>query len=328
MTEPHVFRHYAPIFFADPRDTLGGLRSKVPGGITTAMTENEADWERAWHQAAIFFDHDDQWMVERFSDIAAGTWSLQALRAEHGIKDGELRLSPRWVHAASGFVCPCCGRSKNELVTKSKHGNWVGRLTEHHDHGAVPRFGRTLICESCNVAEAAIKSLLGLPKTTTSFTPDEIRQFIQIQPHQPHGLNRAAARAIWEARRAGDAAPVAVEPVISPDDVQDAETVKLRIRELRPDLADFEVDLHYIAFLLRSTGDHLFAHGWCQTARYEMRREAGYVYGSVKRPVTVAPAAPPFARFSRPFVPATVQATPARKPPFARRVVLPATVAA
>lgn len=112
----------------------------------------------------------------------------------------------------TGWRCPSCGRSAQELVrwTEIRGPSWRARygdeygmgftvvLTGHHCHGA-GRFRETLICGDCNSADGAAKRKLKLP-ASWSFTPTEIGAFVTVAPHSGSTkIDYDIARRIFEA---------------------------------------------------------------------------------------------------------------------------------
>lgn len=124
----------------------------------------------------------------------------------------------------STWCCPSCHRQKQEIARLDKNLNLLCQFHWHHDHlehlasdklplyreldfkDARPydslrsnfrRFPETLICSDCNVAEGAAKMAVDA-KPTFSFTPFEISSFIFVLPNEPHKIDRAKAREIYE----------------------------------------------------------------------------------------------------------------------------------
>lgn len=78
----------------------------------------------------------------------------------------------------SGWRCPCCGRTAQQLIrwTEIRGPSWRARfgdaygmgfsitMAEHHCHGD-GRFPDTLICGDCNSADGAAKRKLRLPES-------------------------------------------------------------------------------------------------------------------------------------------------------------------
>jgi hypothetical protein len=113
---------------------------------------------------------------------------------------------------ASGWRCPCCGRSAVELIRwaairgpswRQRYGDeygmgWTISITRHHCHGA-RRFPETTICGDCNSADGAAKRVLTLP-AHWSFTPDEIGQFTKLTAHSGRTIiDYAKAQSIYDA---------------------------------------------------------------------------------------------------------------------------------
>lgn len=100
----------------------------------------------------------------------------------------------------TGWRCPSCKRSPQELVRWTEIRGPTGRqrfadehgmgftisMSRHHCHGS-GRFTTTLICGDCNSADGAAKRKLGLPEDW-SFSPTEIGRFVAVIPHS--GLTR------------------------------------------------------------------------------------------------------------------------------------------
>lgn len=135
-----------------------------------------------------------------------------------------------WVMTGSDWICPACGRSKPEIVRLDRHHFLMGQLHEHHDHmkdlvrkrflaEAVKRqvvvadelaekfairtafglsaYDNTVICSDCNYADAQAKRAVGT-HPDFSFSPGEIRQFVEPRPNVgPHHINAVIAGKIW-----------------------------------------------------------------------------------------------------------------------------------
>ncbi|HDS1215938.1 TPA: hypothetical protein ACOFBO_000226 [Stenotrophomonas maltophilia] len=95
----------------------------------------------------------------------------------------------------SGWCCPSCGRSAQQLIrwTEIRGPAWRAKfadaygmgftitLAEHHCHGG-GRFPRTLICGDCNSADGVVKRKWCLPRSW-SFSPQELALFVKVAPH-------------------------------------------------------------------------------------------------------------------------------------------------
>jgi hypothetical protein len=128
------------------------------------------------------------------------TWQQYELYAYGGKKPSHNNAA--WYALPDdAWTCPACRRTKFEIFRwceKPGHfGDWVFGVCEHHDHlqdfGYAPRFQNVLICDLCNSADGNVKHVLGLP-AAFSFSPEEIRGFIEPVPHGWHGVNYRAAR--------------------------------------------------------------------------------------------------------------------------------------
>ena len=116
-----------------------------------------------------------------------------------------------WVEVGSDYICPCCNRSKFELLRWTTRNprkptafkDWVAILHRHHDHSAhlmvrnSGRFRETIICGQCNAADGIAKRIHGLPKNF-SFAPSEIRLFVKATAHGAHKLDLVVAKNIYD----------------------------------------------------------------------------------------------------------------------------------
>ncbi|VVE56675.1 hypothetical protein PAQ31011_05129 [Pandoraea aquatica] len=113
--------------------------------------------------------------------------------------------------------CPGCCRSTFEVLRwtmrfphlPTKFLGWAGGYHRHHDHAGDRRGGRllwnspyarfpeTVLCEQCNAADATVKRVLKLPKEF-SYSPEEIRAFVEPVPHGWHIINYQQAARIYE----------------------------------------------------------------------------------------------------------------------------------
>ena len=121
-----------------------------------------------------------------------------------------------WTSIDDGWICPACGRNKLQIMKWTlrfpnyphKFMDWVAALHRHHDHSigylenGQRRFSETLICGQCNAADGAVKRKLGLP-SNFSFSPQEMRTFIQATPHDKHTIDFDMAFTIYQSLSAG-----------------------------------------------------------------------------------------------------------------------------
>ncbi|CAI3149614.1 hypothetical protein MWMV8_MWMV8_01800 [Acinetobacter calcoaceticus] len=138
-------------------------------------------------------------------------------------------LNKWWVITPTDWSCPVCHRKKSEIVHVNELNYLVGHLHEHHDHMkdivkklfekackkkekiiadelserfatkiafALEAYDNTVICADCNKADGIAKQLV---KTNFnfSFSPNEISEFIIIQPNVEHQIDIDKARNIW-----------------------------------------------------------------------------------------------------------------------------------
>lgn len=116
----------------------------------------------------------------------------------------------------SGWRCPCCGRTAQQLIRwteirgpawRAKFGDEHGMgfsitMAEHHCHGD-GRFPDTLICGDCNSADGAAKRKLRLPESW-SFSPQELAMFVNVTPYSGQTrIDYELALRIFQQRSAG-----------------------------------------------------------------------------------------------------------------------------
>ena len=73
---------------------------------------------------------------------------------------------------------------------------WIAPLVRHHDHSIFNRFPETIICGDCNSADGRAKQKLSLP-SNWSFSPADIRQFIETRPHAGYRINYQKAKDLY-----------------------------------------------------------------------------------------------------------------------------------
>jgi rubredoxin len=142
-----------------------------------------------------------------------------------------------WHLTPPNWCCPLCKRSKIHLARPNRSGVLHGHLHEHHDHireyvrdryrsefgdpdaddirtgtawsfinrfmHGLNRFDTIVVCQDCNVADGAAKLRLGTICNYFSFSPIEIANFVQPEPHKPHLVDDAMAASIYSAELAG-----------------------------------------------------------------------------------------------------------------------------
>jgi len=115
-----------------------------------------------------------------------------------------------WNNRPPNWHCPGCDRNKREILRwtyRNVNGNffwgWIAPLATHHDHSGNNRFPETVICQDCNSADGAAKRKWHLP-SKWSFSPSEIRQFINPTPHATHEINHQKALSIYRSISEGN----------------------------------------------------------------------------------------------------------------------------
>lgn len=154
-----------------------------------------------------------------------------SIRAVHG--EHPFEMNSNWILCAQDWICPCCGRDKLAVSRTGAKGQILCKLVIHHDHmgevieqefcsafvgqgtqepqaegkrlvarmgGAFSAYESVLICEDCNNADARTKRELGLPGPF-SFSIGQMARFIKPAPHQPHEIELAWAKDVWEEAR-------------------------------------------------------------------------------------------------------------------------------
>ncbi|MGF1836360.1 hypothetical protein [Photobacterium sanguinicancri] len=164
---------------------------------------------------------------------------IQGLDSEYSFRSKDLvqkfeangmDLNRWWVLTPSNWTCPCCQRSKPEIVRLNQHNYLTGHLHCHHDHMtdhvkkrfteisesmsvvvadlvserfvertafALSAYDPTVICSDCNSADSDAKKLLRLPKEF-SFSPSEIASFIVVTANEKPEINISKAKDTWE----------------------------------------------------------------------------------------------------------------------------------
>nr|WP_295107538.1 hypothetical protein [uncultured Caulobacter sp.] len=160
-----------------------------------------------------------------------GGWSRQTRGLVEAHRATGLDLNRNWAEVPRSWQCPCCQRTKAQIVRLSEHGVLLCHLEWHHDHlrdygkavlrhrNSLPenseerygimsaleatkdfceRFFTTLVCKDCNLAEGEAKRLLADAPRDFSFSPAEIKRFIRPRPNQPHRIDEETAIAVWQ----------------------------------------------------------------------------------------------------------------------------------
>lgn len=138
-------------------------------------------------------------------------------------------MNSNWACTSQSWTCPCCGRSKFQISRVGRKGQILAKLVVHHDHvgdamekafhaafaaegtdveqitglklvermgSAFAAYEEILVCEDCNNVDAEAKKLVGAPPYF-SFSPGQIRRFIDPANHLPHAIVEPQAHAAW-----------------------------------------------------------------------------------------------------------------------------------
>ncbi len=119
----------------------------------------------------------------------------------------ERSINTDWSKLPSDWHCPCCNRSKTEIVRWGRHAagyrrhavhgspGWKTVVVLHHchgpEHGMPQRFESVMMCGDCNSIDGRLKGQVShLIKPWFSMTPTEISMCMtsQIKPHE--GIDR------------------------------------------------------------------------------------------------------------------------------------------
>lgn len=179
-----------------------------------------------WQPSALTDDE-----METFFPDRDGRWSQQtkAAMARHGAKG--LDLNQSWALVPQNWSCPICRRSKVDIFRLSSRGILLANLEEHHDHlrdyvgrraralfgdrwatelppgcgqiadtleHLVSCFSPELVCSECNAADGKAKIIMkGVIPPYFSFSPDEIRTFIEPAANADHRIVPDRVEATW-----------------------------------------------------------------------------------------------------------------------------------
>lgn len=139
-------------------------------------------------------------------------------------------LNRWWVLTPVDWSCPCCKRSKSQIVRLNKNNYLTCQLHEHHDHMeevvrtlfenystlkkqqvadelserfaiksafSLSAYDKTIVCFDCNKADADAKKIVKAHKFF-SFSPKEISEFVIASPNEEHQINEEIAKKVWE----------------------------------------------------------------------------------------------------------------------------------
>ncbi|HCE1882529.1 hypothetical protein [Vibrio parahaemolyticus] len=130
-------------------------------------------------------------------------------------------LNKWWVMTPVGWQCPCCKRSKGEIVRLNKNNYLTCQLHEHHDHMkdvvkelfesfsikqniivadelsekfavktafSLSAYDNTVVCFDCNKADADAKKIVNAHKSF-SFSPKQISEFLIVTANKEHQID-------------------------------------------------------------------------------------------------------------------------------------------
>ncbi len=139
-------------------------------------------------------------------------------------------LNRWWVLTPVEWSCPCCKRSKSQIVRLNKNNYLTCQLHEHHDHMeevvrtlfekystskkqqvadelserfaiksafSLSAYDKTIVCFDCNKADADAKKIVKA-HNFFSFSPKEISEFVIASPNKEHQINEEVAKKVWE----------------------------------------------------------------------------------------------------------------------------------
>ena len=139
-------------------------------------------------------------------------------------------LNRWWVMTPVTWQCPCCKRTKGEIVRLNKKNYLTCQLHEHHDHMkdvvkelfenfsveqnivvadelsekfavktafSLSAYDNTVVCFDCNKADADAKKIVKAHKYF-SFSPNQISKFLIVTPNEEHKIDLNQAQDVWQ----------------------------------------------------------------------------------------------------------------------------------
>ncbi|WP_404973095.1 hypothetical protein [Vibrio campbellii] len=139
-------------------------------------------------------------------------------------------LNRWWVMTPVSWQCPCCKRSKGEIVRLNKNNYLTCQLHEHHDHMkdvvkelfesfsvkqniivadelsekfaiktafSLSAYDNTVVCFDCNKADADAKKIVNAHKSF-SFSPKQIGEFLVVTANKEHQIDVHKAQGMWQ----------------------------------------------------------------------------------------------------------------------------------
>lgn len=144
-----------------------------------------------------------------------------------------VHMNRHWALRNFNWQCPCCKRSKSEIVRVNRHGDLSCQLVEHHDHTpdiakqlfrdassskpivvadqisklfvtkistAFESYPRTVVCVDCNNADTKAKKAANA-HMWFSFSPKDIEAMIDVSENCEHTVNIEKAIEIWNVKK-------------------------------------------------------------------------------------------------------------------------------
>jgi len=139
-------------------------------------------------------------------------------------------LNRWWVMTPVTWKCPCCCRTKDQIVRLNKNNYLTCQLHEHHDHMkdvvkelfesfsikqnivvadelsekfaiktafSLSAYDNTVVCFDCNKADADAKKLVKAHRYF-SFSPKQIGEFLGVTPNEGHQIDPNKAMLVWQ----------------------------------------------------------------------------------------------------------------------------------
>lgn len=183
-------------------------------------------------------DENDQALADAIATgwvtLIDGVMSPMSVKISEHFGTNRFDMDAWWVRTPQDWVCPACGRTKEQIARRNTKGEIMCRLASHHDHmedvlkrrfqeisvsrqkvvasqdaeafakrsaTMVAAYDRTLICVDCNNADVKAKEAAQTDEHF-SFSPQELRRIVRAEPNTPHErIDEDVAKAIWlEAR--------------------------------------------------------------------------------------------------------------------------------
>lgn len=180
---------------------------------------------------ALLSDDEFDKIVNLFhgASLFDGVMSLQSQKLKDAFGASGFNMTQLWALTPQTWVCPCCNRSKPEIVRVDKNNELSCWIVDHHDHmqellkkrffeissslneivadrdaedfakrssSMVSSFDNVAVCGDCNNVDAKAKKLVRA-HPYFSFSPFEIKEFVIARPNLPHEINTQVAQRIW-----------------------------------------------------------------------------------------------------------------------------------